>query len=337
MNATLEALLEAHVQYELQSVGGEAFARLVEQEVARAFEWLASAKLNDVSSPGHILDVIDRYVSQLRISGAIAELAGEMSHKVISSPKNEQTRLGQIIPSDSYDGIAAKVVALDKARSEILHLVARSTAYRSVVSRALHQGLMELAFGRGEPKGVKSLSLLADVGRSLARRLLPAFERHVGARLARYLEENGERLIRNSEQNLCDVLDDRRIRQTADEIWEAIAPMRLSEVFAYIGHNDLEDFIVIGYEFWLKFRKGDYFREIARELVGHFFDKYGQQSILFVIEDMGVSKEMVIRETALLVGPIMKHAVATGFLERRIRANLQAFYASDTVAAILAR
>jgi hypothetical protein len=177
--------------------------------------------------------------------------------------------------------------------------------------------------------------LVAEVGRNVARRVVPDLERHVATRLSRYFDRNADRIAREGEKHLLLALDQATLRRAAEELWEELAPLPLSEVFAQIEGYDLEDFVVFGYEFWLRYRKTEYFHEIVRELVGHFFDKYGDESLVSLIEDMGVTQDMVRTDVRVFVGPVLAHARTTGFLERRVRAHLEPFYASKGVAALL--
>jgi citrate lyase gamma subunit len=104
--------------------------------------------------------------------------------------------------------------------------------------------------------------------------------------------------------------------------------MPLSQAFELIGEQDLEDFVVLVHEFWLRYRRSDFFRNISREMLDHFFDKYGQEPLASVIEDMGVTEAMVAEELIGLLRPILERAVQSGALERLLRARLQAFYGS---------
>ncbi len=334
-NPTANALLEAHVQHELDGLRGEAFGRFVETELSALFDWLATVTLNDVSSRDQIVGVIERRAIEIRVSGGITELAGEMANKVFTSARNEHTRLDQIVGSRAFEDIIDKVVGLEQAKHQIIHSVTQSTAYRTAISRVLQRAVLDFAFGVREPVETRGLSLLAHVGRRVARRLIPDLERTVARRLSRHLDRNADQIARGGEEVLLDALDATTIRRTADEIWADLAPMRLSDIFAHIGSYDLEDFVVIGHEFWLKFRKTEYFHEIMRGLVDHFFDKYGEQSLVALIDDMGVSKDMVVTEVRLQGAPVIVKALETGFLERLIRAHLEPFYASDRVKAIL--
>ena len=104
-----------------------------------------------------------------------------------------------------------------------------------------------------------------------------------------YIESNLESTIRRSEKSLINYFDETRIVDTGEEIWESIAETKLSKYFTAIDDNDMEDFIVIGYDFWLHFRKTKYFKGIYTELVKYFFKKYGDKELDVILEDIGVT------------------------------------------------
>ena len=335
MNKTARAMLDAQVQYELQSLTGEAFDRLVRQEVAALFAWCGQVSLNDACTREQIVDVIQRRAIDLRISGGITELMGEMANRVFTSPHNENTRLEDIVPSRSFEEIVDKVVGLEQARGEIIHRATHSGAYRTLVASLLQRSLMDFLFPPQDRSPRSPRTWIAGVGRSVARRVVPHLDRHITMRLSRYLDANADRIACEGEKQLLLALDQATLRRAAEEIWEELAPMRLSEAFAQIQGYDLEDFVVIGYEFWLKYRKTDYFNAVAHELVGHFFDKYGDDSLSSLIDDMGVTQDMVVVDLCELAGPVVALARDTGWLEQRIRAHLEPFYGSARVEEIL--
>jgi hypothetical protein len=123
----------------------------------------------------------------------------------------------------------------------------------------------------------------------------------------------------------------------ADEIWDEIAAKPLSVAVEIFTPQDLEDFVVLGYEFWLKFRKTRYFRAISTEVVDRLFVKYGDESVHSVVSDMGITEEMIAEELRSFLPPLIDHARRGGFLEQRIRARLEPFYRSEAVATLLSR
>ena len=97
-----EQLFEAHVQHELSLWHGAALEATVAEWVRALFRFCETTKLDDVATPAQILGVIDRYVIELRVSGGITELTGEMSNLVFSSKATANTRLDEVVvPSRS--------------------------------------------------------------------------------------------------------------------------------------------------------------------------------------------------------------------------------------------
>lgn len=333
MNEETRALLEAHVQHELDALRGDALSRTVGKEVSHLFSWFEQVQLRAVSSPEQIMGIIDRCVIEFRVSGGVAELAGESANTVFSSGHNAETRVDEVFPAAFFEEFADKAAGLEPARRDLLEQIGKSQTYRTVIERLIRHGMLELLF---RPRGgSESRSLpLANLGAGLTR-VVPQLERFVAAALARALERKAEGLAAHSKDLLLEVVDEAFLRAAADDAWDVLAPMRLDELFAHISTYDLEDFIVIGYEFWLKYRKTRYFRSVTAEVVDYFFEKYGDDSVRSLIEDMGVDEQMVVVEVLALAQPLVERALESGYLEARIRARLEAFYTSEAASRLL--
>jgi hypothetical protein len=276
--------------------------------------------------------VIQRYVIELRVSGGITELAGQMSQAVFTARTSQDTRVDEVFLPESYAEFADKVVALDGARRELIKLVTQSSAFGTAAARLLSAGLVELLFRKkagSEPREVRHRARGEKGG------LREELERRFGSALVRFPEQRAEGLSRGGERLLVEVLDDDCVRWIADEIWDTVSRMKLSDAFAFISAHDLEDFVVLGYEFWLKYRKTRYFRAICDEVVDRFFAKYGDETVVALIEDMGVTEQMVTHELQVFVSPVFEHADRTGFVEAQVRERLTAFYASADVQSLL--
>jgi hypothetical protein len=326
-----EKLLSAHVQHELARLQGDPLSRTLEEQVSATFRWFAQIKLDDVATHAQIIGVMERYVSEFRVGGGIAELAGEMAQLVLSSPASASTRVDQILPDASYEEFATKLVGLSNAWHELFKLVSESAAFAEISGQLVSRALVGLMLAR-KPARSKSRSALA---RKLQEQVLPAAAQRLTKLITRSFAKQKQRFAQESQKHMVETLDPVRLRAILDEIWDAVSPMRLSEAFALIDGYDLEDLVVLGYEFWQGYRKSDYFRQISSEMVEHFFEKYGQGSVASLIEDMGVNEQMVGHELITFLGPIFARARETGFLEQHIRARLEPFYRSPALNEIL--
>lgn len=326
------ALLDAHVRYEISRLRGDALATLIDERLAAAFAWLEDVKLNQVVTPEQIVGVVRRYAIELKVSGGITELAGEMANVVFSSNASASTRIGDMLGPLSYEEFADKIVALEGVQRELIRYLTQSAAFGTLASRLLSRVVLDLLF-RTDDEHIGQL--LKELVVSLGRRVFPDFERRLGTVLSRYVERHAARFTRDGEKHLLQAVDREWVRQMADEIWDRVSKRPFADVATVFTTQDLEDFVVLTYEFWLKFRNTPYFSAIITEVVHHLFDKYGDESLASLIFDMGVTEEMVASELRTFLGPLLEHAFRTGFLERELRALLEPFYRSDEALAVL--
>lgn len=331
MNDLREALLDAHVKYELSRLRGPELTKIIDERLTSGFVWLEGVKGSDVVTREMITGIIQRYVIDLKVSGGITELAGEMANVVFSS--SVSTRIGEVCETASYEEFADKIVALESAQREVIRYLVQSTAFGTLAGRVLSRVVLDLLFRVDEGQrglGIKELAV------GLGQRVFPGFDQRLGQVLSRYVERHANRFTRDGEKHLLEAVDREWVRQMADEIWDAVSRRTLSDVSAVFTAQDLEDFVVLVYEFWMKFRKTPYFRAVVAEAVDHLFTKYGDESLASLIADMGVTKDMVARELSLFAEPALEHAARTGFLEKELRALLEPFYRSAELGAVLA-
>lgn len=332
MTELAERLLEAHLRHELARCSGPGLRDNIAQQLHAIFEWFKTIELADVVTREQIEGVIERYVIELRPSGGITELSGEMSRVVFGSSASRETRVADVVAPDSYDEFADKLLALEGVRRELIARVARSETFAALSAQMLARGVLDLL---APPLPLREGALASGVRELLGRlsgRVLPGLERRAAETLGRYLGRHRERMARDSERHLLEVLEPAQLRAMVDEVWDGVATLPLSEAFALIGEQDIEDFVVLVYEFWLRYRKSEFFRRVAREMIDHFFTKYGQDSVASVIDDMGVTEAMVVDELDGFLRPILDHAARTGFLEQQLRQRLASFYRSAAFA-----
>ncbi|MBF0450161.1 MAG: hypothetical protein HQK75_05625 [Candidatus Magnetomorum sp.] len=325
-------LLENHVQFELDRLMGEGYKQTIEEEISAAFEWFNKIQLQDLVTSEQIIELIRRIVIEAPVSGGITELAGEMSRNVLTSLQNQKTLLEDIFAQKQFDEIIDKAAILKKARNEIINRVMGSATYAKLITNIVYTGIKGyLLMENIIPKQIPIIPGLVKKGLDIVNNVIPlltVLEAAIDHRLKTYIENNIEKMVRRSKLFLIEFLDDNQILETGDEIWEAIAKNPLSEYFSNIDSNDMEDFIIIGFEFWFHFRRTPYFEEISKELVQYFFKKYGNEYLDVLLDDLGVTKEMIIYEIIEMLSPAIQTLLSTGYLEERIRARLSAFYLS---------
>lgn len=336
MSDLIHQILEAHIEHELNRFKDEGYKQTIEEEVTAIFEWVKKIKLKDIVTADQILGIIRRNVVELPVAGGVTELAGEMSQKVLASRLNKKTALEDIFDRKQYDDIIDKVGSLQNARKDLIRRLVNSSVYSRQISEVLFVGIKEYILSENIiAKKVPGMSSLIKVGKFAVNKTMHSLEVAIENKVKSYIESNLGNTIKRSERSLNDYFNKTQIVDMGEEIWESIASAKLSEYFSTIDANDMEDFIVIGYEFWLHFRKTPYFKGIYTELVKHFFKKYGDRELDVILEDVGVTREMVIHELTEIIAPGVEKALSIGYLEERIRARLESFYLSANAASLV--
>lgn len=331
MKDVAETLLEAHVRHELERLTGERLDAGIRAGVTAILAWLEDVSMNDVLAREQIHEVIDRYVIDLKVSGGITELAGEMSHVVFASASSKHTRVDDVLSPQGYEEFAEKLTEFEGVLRRVVGYVTRTAAFRTLASRLIVHDAAQLLL-RGEVSGDRSWTGRMRTG---MQRRFPGIQRQVGALISRFGDVLADRVATDAERRLLEVLDVDWLRLLADEVWSEISTRPIADAGLFISEEDLEDFVVLGYEVWSRFRKTAYFRAVSFEIVDRLFQKYGEESLRSVIQDMGVTEEMIVHELITFLRPLFDEAHRSGFLEIQIRARLEAFYRSPIVGDIL--
>ncbi|SHJ33482.1 hypothetical protein SAMN02745216_01471 [Desulfatibacillum alkenivorans DSM 16219] len=329
-------LLDAHVQFEMRRFTPKGIEKTVREEVEAAFQWLEGIRLKELASADRVLGVIKRNVVELPVAGGLTELIGEMSRMVIASKHSAETTLDEIIPRKSFDAIVDKASSLDRVRMAAIKRTVRNPAYSRLIADAIYTVAKEFVLQQNLfVQKMPGLSSLIKMGQGAVRMAAPSLEPAIDAQIKERIEAQVETAIHDSEEFLMGFLDGDRIAGISDGTWNHIAGLTLEEHYSNIDADDMEDFIVIGYEFWMEFRKTEYFKKTYTELVHYFFEKYGDKEMDVLLEDVGVTSDMVILEIVEFLAPILAKAKASGYLEKRIRQRLQSFYQSKAAKDLL--
>jgi len=221
-------------------------------------------------------------------------------------------------------------------------LLDRSTA-RMRESQAFRELLSELVVT------VVKGSLTSDagwLGRGGVKRGARVLKDWIGERapdLTESLEESARRWVDGGVASTVDLvislLEHDRYRDTAmagvSQWWDRVKGQPVSSVRAYISDNDLQEYIVVGYEFWLEFRQSAYLKSFIDGGIALFYRKYGDDTLSDVVAEMGLDEATLKASVLDYAGDIASIAVKTGFAEGFVRRQLTRFYQGEEVSAIL--
>lgn len=329
-------LMEAEVAFWLQNLKGKKFHAMLADEAGRILDRFEHIKLRDAVDQKKVKATAQRYAVEMEIGGAIPELFGEIANRIFEFPASQTTKIGEVISDSIATDFIEKIFEQDGVLDHAVTNIRNSTPFRHFLSDVIFTVLKGYVF---EQNNLMKFSTVASSTRKVREWLstkAPDLSEGLEDRV-RNLMESG---VKGSLEMVDETLDNEQYRETAMNsalvFWDVVREWPLTAYRDYLSEQDLQEFMVMGYEFWLEFRNTDYLKSCIDLGVDFFFEKYGDQSLQDLLDDIGVSREMILDELDHyipdLAALMIKEGVAEGFLRR----HLQRFYSSKKVLDILA-
>src|SRR5690554_5128053 len=333
----LDALFEAHVKHEMASLKGARLKKFLEKEADELLRYAAEVPLARLISVDRVMGVIQRLVVDMELDGGVPELAAEMATEVLNAPVQAQTRLGDILPREQASGFLEEALGLRKQRERIIREVMAHLVYQELVSNVVYHGLVNYLYEDNLiTRSVPGVGSMMKFGKKMANRAVPGLDETFERRIKAWLADSLPGLISRSEQFLHKALSDDELRDPVMAAWVSLEGRAVAELKEGLGDVELQEFVVMGYECWLNFRRVPYFEGCARAVVEHLFAKYGDRPVMDLLQDVGVTREVIVTEVESLALPIVEVLAEEGYLEALVRRRLGAFYQSAAAKKLLA-
>ena len=325
---TRDAMLEAHVQYELKRLNRRNVKRTIREEIAAALEWLEDVTLNDIASAEGVMAAIKRNAIDRPLSDEMVDGIEETVRQVYRHLREDDTRAEEIVPRDIFDRVVEIFIGLKDLRRHVTHQFVSNSVYSMLISDVLYHGIKDFVLTENMlAKNIPGASSLVRLGRKSLNVAAPKLETGIDKQLIKFINANIQATITQSETFLDNTLDAPTMRKLGDEIWNANAAKTMAEVSGDIDATAIEASIDVARHFWLHYRQTPFFHAIVEQVVEGFFERYGERNVRSLLEDMGITQDVIIQEAYAFAIPVIEKGLETGYLERRIRKRLGAFYA----------
>ena len=336
LSSKAQSLLDAQVAWWLDRLDAKALAPWVETEVDALLADAAKLKLQEVVSCADVQAVARRYAAELEPSGAIPELVGEIAQAVQAHPAQKKTKLGELMPDKQFREWLDKILELHAAREAIIHAALANPVVSAVAGDLLYRGISGYLGDSSLTKSIPGASSMLKFGKSMLAKATPKLDAAIESTLRKYIQQSLDATLRESEHSLKTLLTDDLLRDSALEIWASLKSMTVAEVRSTVSAEDIEELFVIGYEHWRSLRKTAYYSAMIDAGVAGFFDKYGKASLTTLLEEMGVTRAMILTDLLRFAPPALAALKKKKLLEPLIRRLLEPFFHSEAATKLLA-
>jgi hypothetical protein len=332
-----ERLLAAHVAYVMDQLQGTALEALLAREVDALLADARRLTLDDVVTRHMIKATARTYASEIEPSGAIPELIGDIARALYAHPVHGQTRLRDLLPDGVFEEFLDKFLDMDELHGWIAHEAIDNPVYAALATDIVIEGIRGYIYHGGDrARAVPGVRQASAIGARLLRGALPAIEETVEESLRSYLQRSIRDLLKGSEDFLLGLFDKDQVRLLVTEAWEAVRDRRIADFQDGVSSLDIEELFVISYELWRNLRTTPFYVSMIDAGVDAFFDKYGDATLHEILDEMGITREIALKEGLRFAPHVLDVLHRNGMLEPIVRRHLEGFYASAPVQDILA-
>ncbi|MBM7366327.1 hypothetical protein [Gordonia hydrophobica] len=293
-------LLEAHIDFERRRLTDPAaFNALVQEEIDAFLAVADDLPLEVAVSRDLVKAVARKYTVAFPVEGAIPELVGTVAARLYAYSVAHDTTLPDVLDRRRFEELATGVADLGLSRR--------------VVQRVLSSPATEDACVEAVQRAVDSSRLPER-----AAKVVDTVVEHIARRGAqRVLAANR-------------VEADHLVLDAAREVWLAGADQ---PVRAVLSDADVEDTVVLAFEFWRSFRETTFFQGLLDEGVDEVFNAYGDTPLAELLDELGLGREDLVEEAMRFGPPVLEQLDADGVIEQALRRRLEPFYRSADFAA----
>ncbi len=311
-----DRLLDGLVDYLLARLAPAQLDALIVEELDFVLDKAAAYSLNQWVQADQVFATAQKYAVQMDISGAIPELVGDMVEQFYDHAIQSERTVEEVVDEGVVMALLDKVLEIPLSRQGMAWL-GRNPVLLALLAGSAQLGLKTLLH-QGLPAPLRS-----QLSKRLPERWLSSLE----ARLQEWLLRRTEQLLSDPYLYRDDNLEE--LRALVQVAWQDFSQRPVADLKELVSSEDIQELFVIVFEYWRELRHTDYFNAMLESGVHAFFDKYGDTSLTGLLDELGVTRELMLDDARRFLPPVMAKLQSEGLLEAWLRRHLGGYFQAE--------
>ncbi|MCC6515412.1 MAG: hypothetical protein IT275_03580 [Chitinophagales bacterium] len=329
MKAEIKSIYDAHVAFELSQFDKKQLKANIKEEIAAAWKWLDTVKLDDVASVDAVISFEERNIKERKLTKHQKEYIVELSESIHELALKSKHTVADFINEDSFNDIAEKIISQKEMRERIIKDIVNNPFYGEMIADTLYDGIKSFAAQSGPSNETVGGSLF-NIGKGILGAALSGVSDTIDKNIKKFIADNLQKSIAKSEKTLKEKLSDAQLHKMAKNLWEKLEETKVKDLAKGVKLTDKDRAaIVTSAEKAIHIAiNSEPISELNEHVLTHFFEHSGKKSIAQILEDNGITEKIVIKEADEFLIPYIEVALKDGFLKSRIEARLHKFYST---------
>lgn len=334
-DALAEALLDAQVAHHLARLDGPTLPATVTEVANGLLDAVADVPIVELVAPDVVADIVRSALSTVPASPAVGGILQMVTEIVVAGPA-DPFPVAHVVPAESVEVLLDRLLALTPVLERALERLTDTPVVGTVASRFMGRIVGEvLQANKAVADKVPGLGSLMSFGTSAASRMMGAADKQFEGLVGDAMGRGGTFAVRRLNRILVETLRDPTTREAVLEVWDLLSREQVRGVRSTVDADELAGVVDAGHELAIQLLASEPVARLVDVVVAAFFDRFGGYTPTELLGELELDREELVEDLVRLAPTVVEALRASGALEALVRRQLEPFYRSSAVRALL--
>ena len=328
-------LLDAQVGYHLDRLSGDRLGATVSRLVVDLLAVAGQHEIEELVDRETIKDIVSRALVTVPGSAAVRGIV-EVTTEVVYRGPTEAYPLGELVDRDRVEAVLDELLALHPLLARALDRLTESPLVGTMASRFMGRVVGEaLQANKAVADKVPGFGSLMSFGTSAASRVMGAADKQFEGLIGGAVGKGGAFAVRRLNHVLIETIQDPTTREAVLQVWDLLSEEPVSGLSGHATREEISGVVDAVHDLAVTAAANARVAQLGNAIVDGFFERFGGYTLSELLDELDLSREDLAADVARIAPHVIDALRETGDLERVVRAQLEPFYASTEVRALL--
>ncbi len=330
-----QQLLDAQVDFHLDRLSGECLTTTVTRLAEELFAAAGRHPLEDLVDREAIAAIVVRALATVPGSAAVSGIVELLTGVVYDGPA-EPYQLGDLIDRDRVEVLLDELLALHPVLGRALEGLTASPLVGTIATRFMGRIVGEvLQANKAVTDKVPGLGSLMSFGTSAASKMMGAADKQFEGLIGDAVGKGGTFAVGRLNRIVIETLRDPTTRAAVLQVWDLVSTEPVVGLGRFATREEITRVVGAAHELTVSTVANEHVAHLGEVVVEAFFDRFGGYTPTELLDELDLSREDLVADLVRIAPQAVAALRESGDLERIVRAELEPFYASAAVAALL--
>ena len=330
-----QRLLDAQVDYHLARLTGDQLESTVSLLADDLFAAAGEHRIEDLADREAITAIVARALGTVPGSAAVSGMV-ELATTVVYNGPAEPFPLGELLDREQVAVLLDELLALNPVVERALERLTDSPLVGTMASRFMGRVVGEvLQANKAVAEKVPGLGSLMSFGTSAASKVMGAADKQFEGLIGDSVGKGGTFAVRRLNRIVIETLRDPTTREALLQVWDLLAQEPVAGLSRYATREEISGVVDAVYELAVTTVASEHVARLGEAIFEAFFERFGAYTPAELLAELELSREDLVADLVRIAPPVVEALRESGDLERLLRAQLEPFYTSAEVRALL--